>query len=97
MSLVDANGNPTKPNVDEQFQQQVGRALMVHQQQLQNMAHGMSHLSLLVEFVIAQLEEKDIELNLDGFSEFAERRVAEIQEEAKKLQEEQENPINLEE
>ena len=79
MSLVDAQGNPVTPKLD--------------QGQLINMMSGLRiridaanaqlvQLGLLVEYLYENLEQKGIEIPMEGFPEWAENRYKEIQAQA---------------
>lgn len=94
MSLLDANGRPTAPQIDSQKLLNILQAL---QNQIENNGAGITHLSLMLEFILnALLEAKDAEgnqlfsLDLSTFPEFAQQRIKEIQEAARP-------PVKLEE
>ena len=90
MSLVDANGNPVTPKLD--------------QGQFINMMNGLRiridaanaqlvQLGLLVEYLYENLEEKGISVDMDAFPTWAEARYKEIQEQAKSMMESTEEEV----
>ena len=90
MSLVDAQGNPVTPKLD--------------QGQLINMMSGLRiridaanaqlvQLGLLVEYLYENLEQKGIEIPMDSFPQWAENRYKEIQAQAQEAMQSTEEEV----
>lgn len=106
MILLDSQGNPTRPRLSDD---DLIKILQSYSMKLESLNVQILQISLLIEYLMDQLLTAAIELNMEGFSTWAEERFNEIRQsaldniatsekrdlEAQQAAQEQAIPVNL--
>ena len=77
--LIDpSTGRPFGPTT-----QQIAHVVTQHQQKLQALTHQVIHLGIFLEYCCQQIEASGVNLDLEGFQEFAKEKYTALEEESK--------------
>jgi hypothetical protein len=82
MGLVDSTGRPVSPS----FEDQVVSVLKKHELTIQHLANTTTHLGLLFEFLMEELEKHDIKPDMDTFPPWAKARLETVKKEIAQAQ-----------
>jgi len=80
MALVDTNGTPIQPKLEQSQIMQLMTGLRIR---IDAANAQLVQLGLLVEYLYEELGKADIKINMDVFPQWAEKRYTEIQKQAK--------------
>ena len=91
MSIVDASGNPIQPKLDQNQMMQLMTGLRIR---IDAANAQLVQLGLLVEYLYENLSEQGINVDMEEFPTWAEKRYSEIQEQAKQAMQESKEEVD---
>ena len=91
MSIVDASGNPIQPKLDQNQMMQLMTGLRIR---IDAANAQLVQLGLLVEYLYENLSEQGVNVDMEEFPTWAEKRYSEIQEQAKQAMQESKEEVD---